>query len=488
MVFGSYIFLFAFLPVAVLGWWLIRPPLWRLAWLTLASYFFYCWWDWRTLPLLLAPTVIDHFIQRRLAAGATAGDAAPESDASGGAAVGPRPLSRRARRTLLVVSLVIDLGLLGFFKYAGFLVNSVNGVASWFGATDPLPVPDILLPLGISFYIFPTVSATVDVYRGTVAPARSLLHYACYIALFPKLVSGPIARLSQIEPQLERLAPRLTWRLAGGGLFLIACGLFKKLLVADQLAPHVNGLFAAHEHLGLAGGWAAALGYTLQLYFDFSGYTDVAIGAGLLLGLKLPQNFDAPYKSVSIQDFWRRWHITLGAWLRDYLYIPLGGNRKGRTRTYLNYVITFLLGGLWHGAGWTFVLWGGMHGAGLATHKALEDFGKLPRWTWLNRLLTFVFVTLAWVLFRAPSVGVAGDVYAAMFGVRGFDSATQLQTLVGIWFAVALAGLLVFVNVAPSTAQLEPKANWRYAVFAGVMLGAAVLAIAAPSPFLYFQF
>jgi alginate O-acetyltransferase complex protein AlgI len=473
MVFGSYVFLFAFLPVVVVGWWLIRAPLWRLAWLTLASYFFYCWWDWRYLPLLLIPTVVDHLIQRRLAAGAEDG---------------PRPLSRRARRALLVTSLVVDLGLLGFFKYAGFFMSSLDGIASWFGLSDPLPVPNILLPLGISFYIFTTISATVDVYRGTVAPARNLLHYACYIALFPKLVSGPIARLSQIEPQFDHLAPRLTWQLTGGGLFLIACGLFKKLLIADQLAPHVNGLFAAHNDLGLAGGWAAAVGYTLQLYFDFSGYTDVAIGIGLLLGLKLPQNFDSPYKSVSIQDFWRRWHMTLSFWLRDYLYIPLGGSRKGPWRTYLNYILTFLLGGLWHGAGWTFVLWGGMHGTGLAVHKTFADRGWTPPWTWFNRLITFVFVTAAWVLFRAPSLGDAGDVYAAMLGLQGLDSAAQLQALIGIWFAVALAGLLVFVNAAPSTARLEPRPNWRYATFAGLMLGAAVLAIAAPSPFLYFQF
>jgi D-alanyl-lipoteichoic acid acyltransferase DltB (MBOAT superfamily) len=473
MVFGSYIFLFAFLPVVVVGWWLLRPPLWRLAWLTLASYFFYCWWDWRYLPLLLMPTVVDHVIQKRLAAGA---------------ADGPRPLSRRARRSLLVTSLVVNLGLLGFFKYAGFFMDSLDGIASWFGLSHPFPVPDILLPLGISFYIFTTISATVDVYRGNVAPARSLLHYACYIALFPKLVSGPITRLSQLEPQLENIAPRLTWQLTGGGLFLIACGLFKKLLIADQLAPHVNTLFAAHDHLGLAGGWAAAVGYTLQLYFDFSGYTDVAIGVGLLLGLKLPQNFDSPYQSVSIQDFWRRWHMTLSFWLRDYLYIPLGGNRKGRLRTYLNYLITFLLGGLWHGAGWTFVLWGGMHGTGLAGQRFFEDHGWRIRWTWLSRLLTFIFVAAAWVLFRAATVGQAGDVYAAMLGLQGLDSAAQLSALIGVWFAVALAGLLVFVNVAPNTAHLEPKPNWRYATFAGLMLGAAVLAIAAPSPFLYFQF
>jgi alginate O-acetyltransferase complex protein AlgI len=191
---------------------------------------------------------------------------------------------------------------------------------------------------------------------------------------------------------------------------------------------------------------------------------------------------------VSIQDFWRRWHMTLSFWLRDYLYIPLGGSRKGPWRTYFNYIVTFLLGGLWHGAGWTFVLWGGMHGTGLAVHKTFADRGWTPRWTWFNRLITFVFVTAAWVLFRAPSLGEAGDVYAAMLGMQGLDSAAQLQTLIGVWFAVALAGLLVFVNVAPNTAHLEPKPNWRYATFAGLMLGAAVLAIAAPSPFLYFQF
>ncbi|MBM3147708.1 MAG: MBOAT family protein, partial [Actinobacteria bacterium] len=359
---------------------------------------------------------------------------------------------------------------------------------SWIGLGRPLPVPEILLPLGISFYVFTTISATVDVYRGSTAPARTLLDYACYVALFPKLVSGPIMRLSQFTPQICRLVPRLTWQLTAAGLFLISCGLAKKLLIADRLAPHVDELFARSGGLELFSGWAAALGYTLQLYFDFSGYTDVALGVGLLLGLRLPQNFDSPYKSVSIADFWRRWHITLGSWLRDYLYIPLGGNRRGAVRTGVNLMVTMLLGGLWHGAGWTFVVWGGIHGAGLAGHRALAERGWTPPWAWLNRLLTFLFVTAAWVMFRAPDLDVAGDVYAAMLGLRGVDPVASFGARVGLWTALALGGLLIFVNVAPSTAHLQPRPTWRWALLTGVLLGAAVLAIAAPSPFLYFQF
>ncbi len=512
MVFGSYLFLFAFLPVVVAGWWLLRPASARIVWLTLASYFFYAWWDWRYLPLLLVPTVTDHLIQRALAtrggaddapggvdvnAAAAGGGAEPGAETAAGIDVAETTLAepavkaaagRGSRRALLVLSLVIDLGLLGFFKYAGFFMDSLDGIASWIGLGRPLPVPEILLPLGISFYIFTTISATIDVYRGSTAPARTLLDYACYVALFPKLVSGPIMRLSQFTPQIRRLVPRLTWQLAAAGLFLISCGLAKKLLIADQLAPHVDDLFARSGGLELFSGWAAALGYTLQLYFDFSGYTDVALGVGLLLGLRLPQNFDSPYKSVSIADFWRRWHITLGAWLRDYLYIPLGGNRRGAVRTGVNLMVTMLLGGLWHGAGWTFVVWGGIHGAGLAGHRALAKRGWTPTWTWLNRLLTFLFVTAAWVVFRAPDLDVAGNVYAAMLGLRGIDSAASFGARVGLWSALALGALLIFVNVAPSTAHLQPRPTWRWALLTGILLGAAVLAIAAPSPFLYFQF
>jgi len=549
VVFGSYLFLFAFLPVVVAGWWLLRPASVRVVWLTLASYFFYAWWDWRYLPLLLVPTVTDHLIQRALAAraattatptpaddaadrpgrayadrgpahGAPGGDpggsAAPDAPAGGGATDAPATgdpapeadpaagidvaettlaepavkaaAGRGSRRALLVLSLVIDLGLLGFFKYAGFFMESLDGIASWIGLGRPLPVPEILLPLGISFYIFTTISATVDVYRGSTAPARTLLDYACYIALFPKLVSGPIMRLSQFTPQVRCLVPRLTWQLTAAGLFLISCGLAKKLLIADQLAPHVDELFARSGGLELFSGWAAALGYTLQLYFDFSGYTDVALGVGLLLGLRLPQNFDSPYKSVSIADFWRRWNITLGSWLRDYLYIPLGGNRKGAARTYVNLLVTMLLGGLWHGAGWTFVVWGGIHGAGLAGHRALADHGWTPPWAWFNRLVTFLFVTAAWVVFRAPDLDVAGNVYAAMLGLRGVDSLATFGAHVGLWSALALGALLIFVSVAPSTAHLQPRPTWRWALLTGILLGAAVLAIAAPSPFLYFQF
>jgi len=494
MVFGSYVFLLAFLPLVLLGWWLLRAPAWRITFLTLASYAFYAWWDWRFLPLLWFVTISDYVIQLRLAHLAPAlGSENPGPRER--AAVQPDVVvattdagAARTRRLLLALSLVIDLGLLGFFKYAGFFADSVNGLGDLLGLGRPLPVPDLLLPLGISFYIFTTIAATIDVYRGRAEPSPNLLHYACYLSLFPKLISGPITRLGQLKPQLCHLATRLTWQLAAGGLFLIACGLVKKLLIADQLAPQVNALFAAHADLGLLTGWAAAVGYTLQLYFDFSGYTDVAIGTALLLGLRLPQNFDSPYQSVSIQDFWRRWHITLSNWLRDYLYIPLGGNRKGRLRTYANFLITFLLGGLWHGAGWTFILWGGMHGTALATHRAFKEKGWTPSWNWFNRLITFLFVTAAWVMFRAPSVDVAGDVYGAMLGLNGFDSAAKLSTLVGVWFALALAALLVFVNVAPNTAHIEVRPTRRYAVATGVLLGAAFLAIAAPSQFLYFQF
>jgi alginate O-acetyltransferase complex protein AlgI len=269
-------------------------------------------------------------------------------------------------------------------------------------------------------------------------------------------------------------------------VFFLSCGLVKKLLIADQLNPYVGRLYTAHAHLSLVSGWAAAVGYSLQLYFDFSGYSDMAVGLAWLLGFRFPQNFNSPFKAINISDFWRRWHMSLSSWFRDYLFIPLGGSQRGARRTVLNLVVTMFLAGLWHGAAWTFVVWGLVHGLFLGSHAVLRRGGWTPRSVAVNRVLTFLLVCAAFVIFRSPSLPAAGDVLSSMLGLHGLDS--HLAALVPFKFALLVAALLVFVNVAPNTWQIEIRPRVWQGMAAGVAAAIAVMTIAQPHPFLYFQF
>ena len=464
MLFTTHIFLFGFLPITLAGFWALRSTQLRLAFLALASYVFYAWWDWRFLPLMFASTSADYVAGLLLS----------------------RTDDRRLRRALLVGALSINLGLLALFKYAGFFLASGNGLASLVGVGRPFPALAFLLPIGISFYTFNSISYTIDVYRRVIPADRNLLRYATFVALFPHLIAGPIVRYSSIRGQLERLAPRLTGDLATAGLTFLACGFVKKLVIADSLAPTVDRLFTGHAHLGLVSAWLAALGYALQLYFDFSGYSDMAVGLALLLGIRFPRNFDSPYKATSIADFWRRWHISLSTFLRDYLFIPLGGSRARPLIVARNLAIVMLLGGLWHGAAWTFVVWGAIHGMLLAGHALLRQRGWTPSWQPVNRALTFIAVVAAFVVFRAHSMGEAADVLTGMLGVNGLRGSLPIDTLV--WPGVFVAALLVFVNVAPDTWDVRLRLNMRSGLAVGTALAVAVLAISSPSPFLYYQF
>jgi alginate O-acetyltransferase complex protein AlgI len=464
VLFTTHLFLLGFLPCVLAGFWLLRSTHVRLAYLALASYVFYAWWDWRFLPLMLASTTTDYVAALLIS----------------------RSEGPRMRRALLVAALSINLGLLALFKYARFLLASGNGISSLVGGGRPFPALALILPIGISFYTFNSISYTIDVYRGKIPADRNPLRYATFVALFPHLIAGPIVRYSAIRRQLERLAPRLTGELATSGLFFLACGLVKKLLVADSLAPTVDRLFADHAHLGIVSGWIAALGYALQLYFDFSGYSDMAVGLALLLGIRFPRNFDSPFKATSIADFWRRWHISLSTFLRDYLFIPLGGSRARPLFVARNLAIVMLLGGLWHGAAWTFVIWGAIHGVLLAGHALLRRRGWTPPWVPLNRAITFICVTAAFVVFRARSLGDAGDVLASMLGLHGLKGTLALGTLT--WPALFIAGLVVFVNVAPDSWDVPLRLNVRAGLAVGAALAVSVLAISGPSPFLYYQF
>jgi alginate O-acetyltransferase complex protein AlgI len=467
MLFNSYVFLFAFLPAVLAGWWgLSRWKPLRLSFLAVASWFFYAWWDWRYLPVLIGATSVDFLAGRWIAAAE----------------------SKPRRRLLLTASLVTNVGILAYFKYAGFFLGSLNGVGSALGVGVGLPPLHILLPIGISFYTFNSMSYTIDIFRRRVEPTPSLLEYTTFVGLFPHLIAGPIVRFTDLADQLRRLTPRLTSESAGRGLFFLTCGLVKKLLIADQLNPYVARLYADHSQLGLLGGWAAAVGYSLQLYFDFSGYSDMAVGLAWLLGFRFPQNFNSPYKAANISDFWRRWHMSLSTWFRDYLFIPLGGSQRGAKRTVLNLVVTMFLAGLWHGAAWTFVVWGLVHGALLGGHAVLRRAGWTPSSAVVNRGATFLLVCGAFVIFRSPSLAIAGDVLSSMVALHGLDSTKTLEALVPLKFELLAVTLLVFVNVAPNTWQIRLKPRVWQGAAVGLAAAVAIMTISQPHPFLYFQF
>jgi alginate O-acetyltransferase complex protein AlgI len=462
--------------------------------LALASCFFYAAWDWRYLGLLLVVSVIDYYCALRIHAGA----------------------SQRARKLWLAASIVSNLGILAYFKYCNFFINNLNGFGAFFGWQ--LPVADILLPAGISFYTFKTMSYTIDVYRGELEPCHSWLDYTTFITFFPELIAGPIVRASIFLPQMTRdIGPTRERILAGASLFVQ--GLLKKLLVADRLATIADPIFGNPAIYSPATLWFGVLAYSIQIYCDFSGYSDMAIGTARMIGYDLPENFRMPYISCSITEFWRRWHMTLSSWLRDYLYIPLGGNRKGSGRTYINLMLTMLLGGLWHGASWNFVLWGGLHGTALALHKLLGHWRRgqplLPKpiaWA-----VTLLFVMITWVPFRAHGFGTTLLMLEKMFCLGelrgGYWSPTWLWWLGGAVIAAHVLGLLV------ERAQANPAWERRFAsglnlfgfrienlpisgvflvpyriTFAGsyaVALVFLILLYFAPmntSPFIYFQF
>ena len=459
--------------VAVLAWTLTaRTVRARNLGLLAASYYFYAWWDWRFLGLILLSTAVDFLVGRAMAS-----------------AVGT------ARRRLLLVSLVTNLGLLGFFKYAGFFVASFR--AAFGPLLEPLgfhlgPLMDIVLPVGISFYTFQTLSYTIDVYRGRLQPCDRVVDFALFVAFFPQLVAGPIVRAADLLPQL-REPRRPTWPRMWLGFRQFTFGLFKKLFIADRMAMFVDPVFANPGGFDAVTTWLAVTCYAVQIYCDFSGYSDMAIGIARGLGFDFEENFDHPYLSRSITEFWRRWHISLSSWLRDYLYIPLGGNRRGRRRTYINLMATMLLGGLWHGAAWTFVAWGLIHGLALAGDRATRPWRDahltaIPNWLrgttgWVT---TTVVVLVAWVFFRAAGFADAWSFLQTMFlwqdGVRWIHPVAVT--------GLVLVAVIHLVHVSPWR-HLRDSPPDRWYVPTGLFLLWWLVVVFRPrgfQPFLYFQF
>ncbi len=376
---------------------------------------------------------------------------------------------------------------MAYFKYTGFLTTAVNDVLEAFRTGASLPVPQIVLPVGISFYTFQTLTYSIDLYRGEVKKAKSLLHFAAYVSMFPQLIAGPIVRYSDVEDQLRALPRRIDWDWFSKGIWFFVVGMSQKVLVADTLARVSAPLLSDTSEMQFFGGWLALIGYAGQLYFDFAGYSNMAVGLGFMFGLRFPKNFDSPYQAVNIQDFWRRWHITLSSFLKDYLYIPLGGNRGGTSKTYRNLLIVMLLGGLWHGAGWTFLIWGAWHGVLLVAYSMYRaKFGpRLP--APVATAITFVCVLVGWLFFRSSDLTMAWEWLGAIAGSHGLES--DLGRSLWLSFGgLATIASISFCFASPNCWQFQPKLNLRTAACLAALLLICVLRFDAESPFLYFQF
>ena len=473
MVFSSNAFLFLFLP-AFLAVYYLTPNRFRLRnWVVLlGSYAFYAWWRVDFLLLFIAVTIWNYLI---------------------GLAIARHGVRTPRARHWLTLGVSVDLLMLGYFKYANFGVESLNALITSAGLA-PFQFTHVILPIGISFYVFESISYIMDVYRGDSEVTHHPVDFATFVALFPHLIAGPVFRYKDLAGQFVDRTHTLDKFSEGSVRFMQ--GLVKKAFIADSIAPLANHAFALADPT-TADAWIGVIAYTAQLYFDFSGYSDMAIGLGLMMGFRFIENFNQPYMSQSITEFWRRWHISLSSWLRDYLYISLGGNRGGTFKTYRNLALTMVLGGLWHGANWTFVVWGAWHGALLCIERACGVAGHesaLKPWRWA---LTVLFVVLGWVVFRAPDAHVALRMYAALFRFDGFRFSEayagdveeiQIATLVLAIVVIAFSGIrqrLPQFNWLPPVARTLTTIALLLPLF---VLSLLKLSAESYSPFLYFQF
>jgi len=485
MLFNSQEFIFLFLPFTFLIYFYLlskRLTTGAKGFLVLSSLFFYSWWNISYLPLILISMLFNYSL--------------------GNSLNGKNNNQKINKKMLLTIGIILNLALLAYFKYMDFFITNYNGL---FDANVPLL--HLALPLAISFFTFQQIAYLVDSYRQET-DEYDFLNYALFVTFFPQLIAGPIVHHKEMMPQFAS-----KWNLVKNyknialGLFIFSIGLFKKVIIADKFAIWASAGFASPESLTLVEAWVTSLSYTFQLYFDFSGYTDMAIGAALLFNIKLPINFNSPYKAVSIQDFWRRWHITLSRFLRDYIYIPLGGNRKGNFRTYTNLMATFILGGFWHGAGWTFIFWGFLHGAALTIHRVWQNFG-LKMNIILAWFITFNFINVSWVFFRAKEWEDAINILKAMIGMNGivfsqkYTEKWAVLSNYGVDFGAwlphingnksgtwVIAGLLIVV-FAKNSIELKDsfKPTKWYLLFSATIMVYTISNMNKLSEFLYFNF
>lgn len=426
MVFSSITFLVYFLPLFLLAYHL-TPNKFKNACILIFSVIFYAWGGPKFIFVILGTTFLDFYLVNAMHNAKT----------------------KSAKRQLLIISLAMNLGLLFYFKYCNFFIENVNAL---FGAD--IQWTKVLLPIGISFYTFESITYVVDVYRGIHKPLKNFWHYQTYIIFFPKLIAGPIVRYHDIADQITNREKNYTTDIKLSGFFIFCFGLAKKVIIANTLGMQADAVFKlAPEQIDTAAAWVGAVAYTFQIYFDFSGYSDMAIGLGKIMGFKLPENFKNPYLSFSITEFWRRWHMTLGTWMKNYLYIPLGGNKVTSAKLYRNLVVVFLLSGLWHGASWNFVLWGAFHGLFLVLERLFlnnvyQKIGKA-----FSTLITFIIVITGWVLFRNEDLSMASHVIKQMYSFNFFDGKFALNN--DFWFSCILACVFSFFAFLPKTQAIQ---------------------------------
>jgi D-alanyl-lipoteichoic acid acyltransferase DltB (MBOAT superfamily) len=459
MLFNSFEFIFAFLPLTFFIYFALlsrRMVGGAKLFLVGASLFFYGWWNSAYLSLIIGSMAFNFFIGNLF----------------------DRDI-KRYKKALLISGIGTNIALLGYFKYSDFFIENLNAIAH----TSIAPL-HLALPLAISFFTFQQISYLVDSYKGETKE-YNLLNYALFVTFFPQLIAGPIVHHKEMMPQFSSVSNMVKrYKNIAFGLLAFSVGLFKKVVIADSFAEIATAGFSHPETLNILEAWATSLSYTFELYYDFSGYTDMAIGAALLFNIKLPINFNSPYKALNIQDFWRRWHMTLSRFLRDYIYIPLGGNRKGDMRLYLNLMATFIIGGIWHGAGWTFVLWGFLHGAALIVYQLYKrlDFKISNILAWL---ITFNFINITWVFFRASDIEDALNILSSMFSVTTLMNQTHISLHID-WFIMAFIGVLYFKNLYQY--RQNELLNRKTAYFTALLFVSALLMSNRVSEFLYYDF
>ena len=471
MVFSSNIFLFFFLPIFLIVYF-VTPQKFRNYTLLLFSLVFYAYGAPDFVFLLVGECIINYFIVRGMA----------------------KSEKTSTKKLLCALSTILALGLLLYFKYANFFMENLNVILGWMHH-EPVEWMKVALPIGISFFTFQSITYTIDVYRGTTPPSQKLTDYVLYIMMFPQLIAGPIVNYNSVAAQLVERTSTMEDRVVGFYRFII--GLGKKVLIANTMAAYADQVFAMnYADLATGTAWIGILSYTFQIYFDFSGYSDMAIGLGKMMGFRFPENFNDPYTSRSVTEFWKRWHMTLGNFIMNYLYIPLGGNRKGKGRMYLNLWLCFLLSGLWHGASWTFVLWGAFHGLFICADKLfLKDLLKKAG-KWPAVILTFFVVNMGWVLFRVDTAADAGGFYSALFAFKGGETVFSDAMF---WFTFGLAILFSFLTLFKGGQKLQDKIfadsyskglSWTMFAICLVLLilSAGSLCVSDFNPFIYFRF
>jgi len=463
MLFNSFEFIFIFLPfVFFIYFYLNHKKLIELGrvFLVASSLFFYSWWNIVYLPIILLSILFNYILGSLLSNRF-------------------KHIDILTKKIILIFGVSINVILLGYFKYMDFFIENINFIFH-----TNFDLLNLTLPLAISFFTFQQISYLVDSYRGDIKE-YNILNYTLFVTFFPQLIAGPIVHHKEMMPQFAKIKNKvINYKNISMGLFIFAIGLFKKVVIADTFAIWANEGFDTATVLSLSEAWATSLSYTFQLYFDFSGYTDMAIGLALLFNIRLPINFNSPYKSTNIQEFWKRWHITLGRFLRDYIYIPLGGNRGGDFKVYSNILIVFIIGGIWHGAGWTFILWGFLHGLALIIHKAWSIL-NVKLWSWLAWFITFNFINATWVLFRANELEDAIKVWSGMF-----DLSIQNIEINSLQLAIFILFFIV-IFTKNSTSYLT---NFNFTLFKSIYIGVLLflsyiaLEVRSSSEFLYFQF